>query len=81
MTPLPRGSLLRRAEEKSEKTFTELRHSLERLFKRTLSKPQLARLINTLEQLSLIEKVDNGYKALDPLIPDAAALLLKRRAR
>jgi len=65
----------------AEKTFTELKHSLERLFKRTVSKPQLARLINTLEQLSLIEKADNGYKTLDPLIADAAELLLKGRAR
>jgi hypothetical protein len=51
------------------------------VFKRTISKQQLARLINTLRELSLIEKVDNGYRALDPLIPDAAELLLKRYAR
>jgi AAA+ ATPase superfamily predicted ATPase len=63
------------------KTFTELKHSLEKVFKRTISKQQLARLINTLRELSLIEKVDNGYRALDPLIPDAAELLLKSYAR
>ncbi len=62
-----------------EKTFTDLKHNLERIFKRTVSKPQLARLLNTLEQLSLIEKTSRGYRVLDPLVPEAAELLLRRR--
>ena len=63
------------------KTWSELKSALEKRLKRVVSNPQLANLLNTLSQLSLIEKTASGYRALDPLAPEAAELLLSRRWR
>jgi DNA-binding HxlR family transcriptional regulator len=63
------------------RTWSELKTSLEKRFKRTISNPQLANLLNTLAQLSLLEKDSRGYRALDPLVPEAAELLLRTHHR
>lgn len=58
------------------RTWSEIALTLERKFKRTVSSPQLGALLRNLIELSYVEKRDGRYWALDPLAPDAAALLL-----
>ncbi|MEM0481489.1 MAG: ATP-binding protein [Nitrososphaerota archaeon] len=60
-------------------TWSEMRLALEKRFRRTVSNPQLATLLQNLENLSYIKKDGGRYKVLDPITVEAAKLLLERK--
>lgn len=63
---------------KEGRTWSEISLALEKLFRRTVSDPQLAALLQNLIKLSYIQKVDGRYRVLDPLTAEVAAMLLKK---
>ncbi|MCS6785377.1 MAG: hypothetical protein NZ581_09340, partial [Candidatus Caldarchaeum sp.] len=63
---------------KEGRAWSEISLAVEKLFKRTVSDPQLAALLQNLINLSYIQKVNGRYKVLDPLTAEAAAVLLKK---
>ncbi|MEM2238474.1 MAG: ATP-binding protein [Candidatus Caldarchaeum sp.] len=60
-------------------TWSELRLAMEKRFRRTVSNPQLATLLQNLENLSYVKKDGGRYKVLDPVTVEAAKLLLERK--